>query len=127
MIFKKTLGFIIGVIIGLQLCGCGSTQLGEVGVNDHFMYKDGWVEQAYQAGLNDTYEACLETIDALGMRVQSKSLTAMGARITAVKDAKVYRFNLRERPMNITSLSIKTDGGRYDKSANIHHLVKIAL
>lgn len=124
MTLKKTLGLIASLIFGLQLYGCSSLSGGGVATDANYRYKDAWVEQTYQAGLNHTYESCLKTAEQMGMKVDSRSLTAMTGEIKAVKDGEDYWFKLTEKPGNMTTLSIKSgaQGGK-DASETIHESV----
>lgn len=121
MKLKWTYSLIAGLMLGLLISGCGPVVGGGPAGENTYVHNDGWVEETYQAGLNDTYEACLKTAEEMGMAVESTTLTAMTGEIKAVKAGEDYWFKLTEKPGNLATLSIKVGmTGNKDISETVH-------
>lgn len=81
----KIVNCLAGLLCLLQLTGCAAAVVGGAAAAATYVYENGWLEYTYNAGLERSYNASLQALQAQGVRITRQD--------KAIADAEIEGFS----------------------------------
>lgn len=124
--WMKRLGILIGILLA---AACSTVHPPGVAGTGTYSYVSGNLTWTYPTELERTWQAALQALEALDLRVQQKTLDGLGGYIEAIRaDNTTIRVRMKPETTRTTTVSIKVGAfGNQEQSENIHKSIRAQL
>lgn len=97
---------ILWISLGL-LSGCAYAVIGGTAAGGTYAYVAGWLHKDYEAPLEQTYEASLEAMLDLGIRVETKTLSLSKANVRGKKGDETIIVKMEKMSGGVVKVSVR--------------------
>lgn len=107
MRFHPTLRMmILWISLGL-LSGCAYAVIGGAAAGGTYAYVAGWLHKDYEASLEQTYEAGLDAMQDLDIRVETKTLSLSKANVRGKKGDETIILKMEKKSGGVVKVSVR--------------------
>jgi hypothetical protein len=125
-VWMKRLAVLMGVIL---VTGCTTVHPPGVAGTGTYAYVSGNLVWTYPTDLDRTWQAALQALKELDLRIQSQNLDGLGGRIKAIRaDGTAIRIRFVPETSRTTTVKVKVGTfGSQEQAENIHKAIREQL
>ncbi len=97
---------ILWISLGL-LSGCAYAVIGGAAAGGTYAYVAGWLHKDYEASLEQTYEASLDAMQGLEIRVEKKTLSLSKADVRGKKGDETITVKMEKQSGGVIKVSVR--------------------
>ena len=97
---------ILWISLGL-LSGCAYAVIGGAAAGGTYAYVAGWLHKDYEESLEQTYEASLEAMQDLEIRVETKTLSLSKADVRGKKGDETITVKMEKQSGGVVKVSVR--------------------